>query len=313
MPDFPPIPIICGPTGSGKTAVAVVLANQFPLEIVSADSRQIIKHLDIGTAKPTIEEQLRVRFHLLDLVEPGERYNAYRFIVDAEAAIGDIRARQRLPIVVGGTGLYLRALTEGVIEIEQDDMPVREQLEKDLARVGAEKMHARLRQIDPLEAALVHANNTVRVLRALEIFELTGLTKSQLRTSSNHRHPKYTYEYFCLLPPRQHLYDIIDRRVDQMMASGLLNELERLVLQGMKDAIRRSNIIGYDELLDFLDGRLTIDEAVSLMKQYTRRYAKRQMTWFRKQTGCLYFGEPGLLMDAVAGRLTTLWSEREKT
>jgi len=171
--DLPPIPIICGPTGSGKTSVAVQLAAGFPIEIISADSRQVIKHLDIGTAKPTPDEQQAVRFHLIDLIEPGERYSAFQFIEDCDTAAGDIIGRKRIPVVVGGTGLYLKALTEGVVEIEQDRPEIRQHLEDEMARLGPEVMHRRLVELDPAEAERIHANNRVRVLRALEIYELT--------------------------------------------------------------------------------------------------------------------------------------------
>ncbi len=288
MPDLPPIPIICGPTGAGKTGVAVEAANRFPIEVVSADSRQIIRDLNIGTAKPTRREQAAVPMHLIDIIEPGERYSAFRFIDDANAAIEDILSRQSVPVVVGGTGLYLRALTEGIVEIDEEDLNIRRRLEAEMDELGPEAMHDRLASVDPIEAGKTHPNNRVRVIRALEIFELTGRSRSELAATGRYRKAEYPFVYFCLAPPRGELYERINQRVDRMMADGLLEEVRGLVEQGKEEAIRRANVIGYNEMLGHLDGRLTLDEAVALLKQTHRRYAKRQMTWFRHQTGAIF-------------------------
>ncbi len=281
-----PIPIICGPTASGKTSLTLELANEYPIEIVSADSRQLVRHLDIGTAKPTPEERARVPFHLIDLIEPGERYSAFRFINDASHAIEQILKQSRIPVVVGGTGLYLRALTDGVVEIEQGDMVVREQLEREMSEDGPQVMYDRLKQIDPLEAAKIHPHNRVRVIRALEIFYLTGKSKSEMTATGGYRRPDYQFEYYCLAPLRPELYGTINRRVDQMIEAGLVAELESLLARGYLEKIRRANIIGYNELIQWQEGRVSLEEAVATIKQNTRRYAKRQMTWFRGQATC---------------------------
>jgi len=276
-------PIICGPTGSGKTAAALELAQKYDIEIISADSRQIIKHLNIGTAKPTEEEKRQVVFHLIDMIDPGVRYTAFRFIDDATSAIESILERKKTPVVVGGTGLYLRALTEGVVEIETSDMSIRERLEKELQDQGAQAMHARLNEIDPLEAAKIHPNNKVRLIRALEIFHITGLPKSQLLATGSYRKSRFNFKYYALIPDRDELYEKINMRVDMMMAMGLEEELGRLVGRGMKEQIRIANVIGYSELLDHCDGKTTVAEAVAMIKQNSRRYAKRQITWFTRQ------------------------------
>jgi len=283
-----------------------------PIEVVSADSRQILKHLNIGTAKPTAEEQVAVRNHLIDLIEPGTRYTAYRFIEDCDAAIDDILNRGGIPVVVGGTGLYLRAITNGVVEIEQDRPEVRQRLEDDLERLGSEVMHRRLAEIDPDEAERIHPNNRMRVLRALEICELTGKPKSELVAGGAYKRSRYTYSLYCLQPERVELYDRINERVEVMMQTGLLTEVEQLVAQGWKDRLRRANVIGYKELLDYLDGRCSLEEAVAMIKQNSRRYAKRQTTWYRHQTECVYFGDSQSLLAALRDELIGGWG-RDKT
>jgi tRNA dimethylallyltransferase len=306
-----PIPIICGPTASGKTALAVELAGRHPIEVVSADSRQIIKRLDIGTSKPSPEEREKVRFHLIDLIEPGERYTAFRFIEDAGRAIKDVLQRGHVPVVVGGTGLYLRALTEGVVEIEQDDLGIRQQLEEEMEQLGPKAMYERLSKIDRLEAARLHPNNKVRVIRALEIFYLTGKPKSELTATGTRRESQYSYQYYCLLPERQALYHTIEARIDGMMERGLLDEIRRLIQNGMQEQIKKANVIGYTELLDHLDGKATLSETISLIKQNTRRYAKRQITWFRHQTGGNLFQDAASLSESLIPRLQD-WSRKSK-
>ncbi len=300
------IPIICGPTGSGKTGVALDIACDWPLEIISADSRQIIKHLDIGTAKPTAEERQRADFHFVDAIEPGERYTAYQFLIEADRTAGEILERGRHPLIVGGTGLYLSALSDGVVEIEEDDGgAIRKRLQEEMEELGPDKMHLRLTEIDPAEAERIHPNNKVRVIRALEIFELTGKRKSDLAASNTYKKSRYGYAYVCLSPPREVLYARIDARVDEMMRDGLLAEVEELVKRGLWDAIRTANVIGYEELLDFLDDRCTLDEAVAMVKQNSRRYAKRQMTWFRNRVRCLFCEDSSEVEKAVEH----IWSD----
>ncbi len=302
-PEPKSVPIVCGPTGSGKTGVALALADQFPVEVVSADSRQIVRHLNIGTAKPTPDECNKVTFHLVDIIEPGERYSAFRFVEDANAAIAGILERGRTPLVVGGTGLYLRALTEGVVQIDNDDLAVREKLETEMEEIGPKAMHERLAGIDPLEAGKLHPNNRVRVIRALEIFHLTGRTKSELINTGGYAKSAFEFAYYCLLPDRQALYQAINARVDKMLSEGLLEELRLLVEEGRADSVRRAQVIGYSELLDFLDGGISLDEATARIKQNTRRYAKRQYTWFSRQAACRVFSDPDSLGADLATQL----------
>ncbi|UCG62004.1 MAG: tRNA (adenosine(37)-N6)-dimethylallyltransferase MiaA [Candidatus Zixiibacteriota bacterium] len=308
-PDRIIIPIICGPTGSGKTSAAVKLSSLFAVDIISADSRQIIRHLDIGTAKPGADEQKAVNFRLIDIIEPGERYSAYRFIEDANRAIDLTLTAGRTPVVVGGTGLYLRALSEGVVEIENEDPSIRKRLEDELDAIGPTKMHERLRSVDPFEADRIHPHNKARLIRALEIYHLTGKPKSELVAEGKYRKGDHTYNYFCLIPPREVLYRQIDDRVDEMISAGLVREVETLVGQGLKDKIRKSNVIGYNEILDYLDGNLSLVTVVDTIKMNSRRYAKRQLTWFRRQTEARYFESEEPLIEAV-GELCSHWPER---
>ncbi len=294
------IPIICGPTGSGKSGIALELAAQYPVEVVSADSCQIIKYLDIGTAKPTVREREIVPTHLIDIIEPGEKYSAYRFLAEAEAAIADIKKRDRIPLIVGGSGLYLKILTEGAVEIEGDSAPaIRHRLEADMEKLGPEEMHRRLAEIDPAEADAVHPNNRVRVIRALEIFESTGQSKSDLVKSGAYKKSNYVYDFYCLMPPREKLYRAIEFRVDAMILAGLPAELEGLVKRGLGERIREANVIGYSEFLEYMDGHCTFDEAVASIKRNTRRYAKRQITWFRHQITGRFFADAKSLRQAL--------------
>jgi len=293
------IPIVCGPTASGKSSVALELANKYPLEIISADSRQIIKYLNIGTAKPTPDETKKAPVHLIDIIEPGTKYSAFQFILDANRMIKNILQRDKIPILVGGTGLYLRSLTDGVVEIEQDNLSVREKLEQEMEEIGLEKMYEKLENIDPLEAAQIHPNNKHRVIRALEIYYITGKTKSELVIIGAYQKSEYDFKYFCLAPERQELYDIINNRVDEMLEMGWLDELQALLNKEMGEKIIKANVIGYKELISHLEGKLSLEEAVLLIKQNTRRYAKRQMTWFRKQEGITFYSDKPSIINAV--------------
>ncbi|HWR83321.1 MAG TPA: tRNA (adenosine(37)-N6)-dimethylallyltransferase MiaA [Candidatus Deferrimicrobium sp.] len=307
------IPIICGPTASGKTAIAIKLAESFPIQIISADSRQIIKWLDIGTAKPTPQERQRVQFHLIDLIEPGERYTAFRFMEDANRAIARVLNEGSIPVVVGGSGLYLRALSEGIVEIGDADQSVRQRLQFETQEQGAEAMYARLMEIDPVAAAGIHPNNKVRVLRALEIYYVTGKSKSELAAAGPFRKSQYNFEFFCLLPEREVLYRAVEQRVDRMMQSGLVSEVEDLTRRGLAERIRQSNVIGYNETLDHLQNKSTLPEAIRLIKQHSRQYAKRQITWFCRQVKGSWFSEPENLIGHMEKLLKNWLVHHKKT
>ena len=283
MAERPIYPIVCGPTASGKSTVALRLAESYPIEIISADSRQVIKQLNIGTAKPTPAELKQVPVHLIDLVEPGEKYSAVKFMADTDRVIPTIVDRRRIPVVVGGTGLYLRALTEGLVTIDSEVGEIRTRLENEARQLGAEGMHAQLAKIDPDEARRIHPNNLRHVLRALEIYHQTGQIKSKLVANGTYKRSVNKFRYFCVAPPREELYDRINKRVDKMIADGWLEELESLIKAGLKERIRQAEVIGYTELLEYIDNQTSFDETLDLIRQNTRRFAKRQMTWYRGQ------------------------------
>ena len=285
MNEHNPIPILCvvGPTASGKSGLAISLAKCLGGEIVSCDSMQIYRRMDIGTAKPTQEEQMLVRHHLIDVVEPDTPFSCAEYVAAASRVIADISNRGAMPIVCGGTGLYLDALLRGGgFEETKTDPRLRESLFAFAEVHGNRALHERLRAVDPESADSIHENNVKRVVRALEIFESTGMTKTESDKRSRMLASPYRATVMGLrYEPRQILYDRIDRRVDEMLASGLCEETERLLKEDVfeKNATA-AQAIGYKELLGYFKGTKTLDASVEELKRATRRYAKRQMTWF---------------------------------
>ena len=274
---------VVGPTASGKSALALALAERLNGEIVSCDSMQIYRGMDIGTAKPTAEEQARVRHHLVDCVDPDCVYSCAEYVEDAAAAVREIASRGKLPIFCGGTGLYLDCvLRGGNFEETESDPARREALFAYAVEHGNEALHARLAEVDPESAAAIHPNNLKRVVRALEIFESTGMTKSEADKRSRMVESPYDAAVIGLrYEERERLYERIDRRVDQMLDEGLLEETQRLLDAGVfeKNATA-AQAIGYKELLGYLRGEMLLSDAVEDLKRATRRYAKRQITWF---------------------------------
>lgn len=271
---------VLGPTAAGKTAVGVRLAQTLDGEIVSVDSRQIYRELDIGTAKPTAEERAAARHHLIDVAPPAQKYSAALFQKEADAAISDIRSRGKLPILVGGAGLYFRALTDGIFDGPSADPAARRRLEAEADAHGNERLMNRLYKVDREAAERIHPNDRMRLVRALEVYELTGRPISELRREWRGKPPRYEIAAVGLRRPREQLNRRINARVKRMLADGLLEET-----QALRAKYARSdpafNGFGYAELWDYLDGKHTFEKAVELLKRNTRRYAKRQMTWFR--------------------------------
>ncbi len=296
--------VLVGPTASGKTRLGIALAERLGGEIVSADSQQVFRELDLGTAKPTAEERARVPHHLVDFADPARPLSAGEFARLADEAIAGIRARRRLPIVVGGTGLWVRALLLGIVEAPPVDPDVRRSLEERAAREGREAMHAELARVDPEAAAAVAPQNLVFVLRALELFAQTGERPSALRARHAFARLRYDAQVFGVSPPREELYRRIDLRAREMFERGLVDEVRRLVEAGRR-AAAETKALGYPQALAVVDGRSTLEEAVGLTAQQTRRYAKRQLTWFRADPLVEWLGWP-VDAQALADRLARL-------
>lgn len=275
--------VIVGPTASGKTAVSIELAKKINGEIISADSMQIYKYMDIGTAKPTADEMQGIKHYMLDIVEPDETYNVAKYKKMAENAIEEILAKGKTPIIVGGTGLYINTLVNGIefLEIEGDTQ-YRDSLIKRGYGEGANVLHDELKKVDPESAEAIDANNIRRVARALEIYKVTGKTKTQLDIESR-KEVKYDYIMFGLEWPREELYSRIDQRVDIMVKSGLIEEVKWLI-ENYKVSSTAMQGLDYKEVVEYLNGDISYEEMVEKLKIETRHYAKRQLTWFRKDT-----------------------------
>lgn len=274
---------VVGPTASGKSALAMALAERLAGEIVSCDSMQIYCRMDIGTAKPTESERAAVRHHMIDIVEPTESFTCADYVATASRAIEDCVSRGKLPIVCGGTGLYLDALLRGVDFAEGGaDECLRAELAAFAEREGNEALHAELRRIDPESAEAVHPNNVKRVIRAIEIFRTTGVTKTELDRRSREGGERYDATVIGLrYLDREHLYARMDCRVDRMLDEGLLDETRSLLAEGVFEANQTAaQAIGYKELLGYLRGEELLGTATERLKMATRRYGKRQMTWF---------------------------------
>ena len=273
---------VVGPTAGGKSALAVALAKRLGGEVISCDSMQVYRGMDIGTAKPTDMEMDGVRHHLIDVIDPDQAFSVAAYVELASQAIEDISARGAVPILCGGTGLYLDALLRGGLEDTVGDPMLRQALLAYAEEHGAHALHERLALIDPESAAATHENNVKRVVRALEIYESTGMTKSELDRRSREKEEPYDAVVIGLrYENRDLLYGRIDRRVDEMMRDGLLDETRRLEWSGVFEKnTTAAQAIGYKELLTYLRGERSIEDAVEDLKRATRRYAKRQMTWF---------------------------------
>ena len=273
---------VVGPTASGKTAISVELAKRLGGEVVSCDSMQVYRRMNIGTAKPTKEETCGIAHHLIDAVEPDAPFSCAEYVTMAGEAVKDITARGKLPILCGGTGLYLDRFLCGEMEETHADENLRASLFAYVEENGAEALHARLREVDPESADAIHPNNVKRVVRALEIYEQTGIPKSEFDRRSQVVESPYEATVIGLFYPRREvLYERINRRVDMMLADGLLEETKRLLDEGVFEVnLTAAQAIGYKELLGYLGGSETLTEAAENLKTATRRYAKRQLTWF---------------------------------
>ncbi|MBM4255306.1 MAG: tRNA (adenosine(37)-N6)-dimethylallyltransferase MiaA [Deltaproteobacteria bacterium] len=286
---LPQLVIITGPTATGKTALAIELARQYNAEIVSADSRQAYRYLDIGTAKPTPAQQEAVPHHLIDVVNPDEQFDGARFRALALAAIADIHQRGKRVLVVGGTGLYLRALTRGLFAGPAADLALRTQLQEQEQREGKGFLHRRLREVDPEAASRLHPNDTVRLIRALEVFLTTGKPMSQWQREHGFRDRPFQTLMIGLVCERETLHRRIAERCQQMLKDGLVDEVQRVWAMGYGSELPVMQTIGYAQVKALLQGQCSEEEALAQMTTETKKLAKRQLTWFRAEPDLQWF------------------------
>ena len=284
-----PMIILAGPTAVGKTAASIRLAKAVGGEIISADSMQVYRHMDIGSAKIRPEEMEGVPHHLVDVLEPEEDFNVVRFQQMAKTAAEEIYARGRIPIAAGGTGFYIQALLYDIDFTENDgDSSFRRKLEKTAEEKGGEYLHSLLQEADPEAALQIHPHNIKRMIRALEFHHQTGGKISEHNETEREKESPYNFAYFVLTDDRSRLYDRIDRRVDLMMEEGLLDEVRFLKERGVRRDSTAMQGLGYKELYAFLDGEYPLEEAVRIIKRDTRHFAKRQLTWFKRERDVIW-------------------------
>jgi len=278
--------VLAGPTATGKTDLAIELALLVNGEVISADSAQVYRYMDIGTAKPTLEEQRGIPHHMMDIVYPDEEFSVAQYKAMAEAAIRDILARGKVPIVAGGTGLYISSLVYNIQFSEtMSDWAFRERMKALAEQYGPEYLHNKLKEVDPISAQKIHPNNVKRVIRALEVYETTGRPISEHQAQSRTKPPEFEYLLYGLTMDRQKLYERIEKRTDIMMEKGLADEVAKILKMGYSRDLVSLQAIGYKEIAAAIYGECSMDEAVQQIKLNTRHLAKRQMTWFNSMEG----------------------------
>lgn len=310
-PGEPPILAVVGPTATGKTEAGILLAEALGGEIISADSQAVYRGMDVGTAKPDAAERARVPFHLIDIADPDEAFSVAQFKELALAALNSIRERGKRPLVVGGTGLYVKVLLEDYgLTATAADPAIRARLDAEAAEKGAPVLHDRLKAVDPDAAARIHPNDRIRIVRALEVFERTGepLSVQQWRDRSARR--RRPAAKFGLTAERNALFERIDHRVDAMVTKGLVQEVEELLRHGYSEAHPPLRSLGYKEICAHLRGEMSLAQAISDIKANTRRFAKRQWTWFRADPEIHWIDiagrAPARIVDEILSRLNTL-------
>ena len=307
----PKILVICGPTASGKSELSLHLARMLDGEIVNADSMQVYRGMDIGTAKPTPEQRAEIPHHLIDVADPDQPFSAADFADAAGEAIRDISGRGKRTIVVGGTGLYIRSLLKGLVDSPGDSTgDIRKELMTEARERGSQAMLDELRRVDPELAEQIHPNNLVRIIRALEVFRLTGIPLS--RYQQEHAFSLKRYHSFQLAIPvdRPVLYSRIDARVERMLAEGLLDEVRHLLTSGYTPEMKALRSIGYKETIAHLGGACDLGEAIRLIKRNTRHYAKRQLTWFSADKDILWLEYPAKF-DTILNTAIEFFEQRE--
>ena len=285
-----PMVILTGPTAVGKTALSIELAKRIHGAVISADSMQVYKHMDIGSAKIMPEEMQGIKHYLIDEFEPDEEFHVVRFVERAKHCLEEIYADGKIPIIAGGTGFYIQALLYDIDFTEQEGDPAyRASLEQLAVKKGADYLHRMLRTVDPASADAIHANNIKRVIRALEFYHLSGSRISEHNEKERQKTSPYNFAYFVLTDDRAHLYERIDRRVDLMVEQGLVDEVRHLKDMGYHKEMVSMQGLGYKEILSYLDGEMTLEEAIYIIKRETRHFAKRQLTWFRRERDVIWF------------------------
>jgi tRNA dimethylallyltransferase len=296
--DKPKVIIICGPTGIGKTTVGIKLAEKFGGEIVGADSMQIYRHMDIGTAKPTLEERRQVSHHMVDIVDPDEDFDAVQFSERARATIAELNRQGRLSFVVGGTGLYIKALLHGFFQSEPVDPKIRNRLKQELEQSGSSFLYERLVQVDPDTAGRLHPNDSYRIIRALETIASSGKSISKHHLDHGFDEDPFNALRIGLRIDRAKLYARIDQRVDAMIQAGLIEEVKKLLAMGYSAELKPMQSIGYRHVIGFLEGSLPWDECLRTLKRDTRRFSKRQFTWFGADPQIIWY-EPDQLDQII--------------
>jgi tRNA dimethylallyltransferase len=280
--------VITGPTCSGKTNIAISIAEKLQTEIISADSRQVYKYLTIGTAKPGTEALSKVRHHFVDTLEPDDDFNISKYEIDALKIIGQLLDDGKIPVIAGGSGLYIRALVDGIFNSVDNDEEYREKLKNKREKFGNEYLYEELKKVDPQSAQKMLPQNWKRVMRALEVYHLTDQPIWQFQENYSRKND-YEFIQFGLNWNRRVLYDNIEKRIDQMIDNGLVDEVKDILSRGYSKELNALNTVGYKEIISFLENEITIERAIELIKRNTRRYAKRQMTWFRKDKRIRWF------------------------
>lgn len=309
-----PLVVLTGPTAVGKTKLSITLAKALGGEIISADSMQVYKHMDIGSAKITEKEMDGVPHHLIDVLSPFEEFHIVRFQELAKKAMEDIYNRGKTPVFVGGTGFYIQAITKDIDFTEgEEDKQYREELSRLAAEKGNEFLHEMLREVDKKSAEEIHANNVKRVIRALEFYKENGFPISQHNEEQKQNETPYNLAYFVLNAPRDLLYERIDRRVDEMMENGLVKEVQKLKDMGCRREMTSMQGLGYKEILSFLEGEVPLEEAVRILKRDTRHFAKRQLTWFRRESDVIWVDKDKFSFDEekILEYMLSVCKERE--
>ena len=304
--------VLTGPTAVGKTKLSIALAKKIGGEIISADSMQVYRHMDIGSAKIRPEQMQGVPHHLIDVLEPSEDFNVVIFQEKCKECMAGIYERGHIPILTGGTGFYIQAVLNNIDFTENEASPYRAELEALAEEKGSTWLHEELRKVDPESAEAIHENNVKRVIRALEFYRLTGKKISEHNEEQKERQSPYHFAYFVLNDEREHLYRRIEQRIDQMLEQGLVDEVKKLKSMGCHQEMVSMKGLGYKEILDYLDGITTLPEAVEILKRDTRHFAKRQITWFKREEDVIWLNKQDYAYDEDKILSTMLEILREK-